>query len=348
MNLINVSQDEWREYCKGCLVSSIYLDPRWLELIELVYPGLKIHRLVCLEDSNRLKWLLPLVEIKPLGKWKPMMISLPFGNYGGFILPVDTKDGLADGDLEPIVRFFDKSKAFALEIREIHKPKHDFQIQDGFTTFELLFPEDLEVLWKKVISGNARTSVRKADKLNIKVVFNDPRALDVFQKIYEKDSSFHGTPIHALKWYEALTTLFHQESLIVLAEYEDRFIGASLILLYQGKSMLHASVTDPEYRKIPISDKLIWSAFEHLVQKRLASSFDFGRTRPVPGKLFFKRKWGGIERPIYYSYLIKPGAKIPQILPENPKMGPAIHVWSKMPMALTRLIGPFFRTRIPT
>ncbi|MBW1887532.1 MAG: hypothetical protein JRI52_04175, partial [Deltaproteobacteria bacterium] len=80
MNLRDLPQDEWKAYCKDCELSSIYLDPRWLELIGSVYPKLKIHRLVCRDTRNGISWLLPLVEIKPLGKTRPMMISLPFGN----------------------------------------------------------------------------------------------------------------------------------------------------------------------------------------------------------------------------------------------------------------------------
>ena len=348
MNLSNVSQNEWKDYCRECVLSSIYLDPRWLELIESVYPRLRIHRLVCTDTLDGIRWLLPLVEIKPLGRRRPMLISLPFGNYGGFILSENSDRGLTDNDLLPLVHFFEETDAFALELREIDKPGHGFYIQDRFRAFEVFFPEGVDDLWKKVITGNARTSVRKADKFHLEAVFDYPQAVDVFQEIYERNASYHGTPIHPVKWYKMLTSLFSQESEVVFARYAGKFIGALLILHYQGKSVLHAAVIDPEYRKIPITDRLIWSAFEHIVQKKLTKSFDFGRTRPDPGKLFFKRKWGGVERPIYYSYVIEPGRKIPQILPENPSYKPAIWMWRHLPMALKRSLGPFFRSRIPT
>jgi len=348
MNLSDVSQNEWKAYCKGCELSSIYLDPRWLELIESVYPKLKIHRLVCRDAHNQILWLLPLVEIMPLGRRRPMMISLPFGNYGGFLFPKEKKTGLTENVLAPMVNFFKQSHAFALELRETHLPDHDLQVEDCFKRFEVLFPEDVDVLWKKVITGNARTSVRKANKLGVKAVFDHEQALKIFHRIYELNASYHGTPTHHVRWYEMLADLFRYEIDIILAEYRGRFIGGIFLLHHQGKSILHAAVSNPQYRKMPVTDKLIWASYERIMKTGKSNSYDFGRTRSEPGKIFFKRKWGGVEQPIYYSYLIKPGKKIPRILPENPRLRPAIQAWRCLPMKVKRLIGPSFRVRIPT
>ena len=104
-----------------------------------------------------------------------------------------------------------------------------------------------------------------------------------------------------------MAELFSGEMEIILAEYKNTFIGALLILNHQGESVLHAAVTDPQYKKLPITDKLVWSTFERLMARGNFRSFDFGRTRPVKEKLFFKRKWGGEEKTIFYSYLLKPG-----------------------------------------
>ena len=154
--------------------------------------------------------------------------------------------------------------------------------------------------------------------------------------------------MHHVSWYEELANIFRQETQIVLAEYEGKYIGALFILHYQGKSILHAAVTDPQYRKVPATDKLLWASFEMIVENKISKSFDFGRTRADSGKHFFKKKWGAANYPVYYSYLVKPGKHIPKILPENPKFGPAIQVWRRLPMFVKRLIGPFFRIRIPT
>ena len=348
MRLIHATKGEWRACCEDCAVSSVYQDPRWLDLIESVYPKIRVQRLVCKDDQGRILWLLPLVEIMPLGKIRPMLISLPFGNYGGFLLPKACKHSITDDLLMPLSEFFEQGRAFALELRELQSPAHSLKIEDQFRRFEVIFPESVDLLWKKTLSGNARTSVRKADKLGVRTVSDHRHALQIFQDIYERNASYHGTPIHHVSWFKKMAAIFPQESEIVLGTYEGKFIGALLILHYQGTSVLHAAVSDPECKKVPATDKLLWSSFERIMEHGMSKRFDFGRTRPVPGKLFFKRKWGSAEHTLYYSYLVKQGEHIPNILPENPKLAPAIQVWRHLPMSLKRLIGPSFRKRIPT
>ena len=348
MEIKSVTSRQWRRYTETCELSSIYLDPRWLELIEAVYPRLKIWRLVCVNSGRQPIWLLPLVEIRPIGRLKPMMISLPFGNYGGFIFPRSIAPVVNEEALGPLKYFFMNSKAFAMELRLTEPSIGEFQTNTQFKRFEIILPENIEMMWHKVITGNARTSVRKADKLGVSVLFEDENALNVFQSIYERHASFHGTPIHHLRWFKYMATHFQKDFEIVLAQYNGRFVGAQLYLYHQSKVILHSSVSDPAFNTIPVTDKMLWSSFERILGKRCVQSFDFGRTRPESGKLFFKRKWGGKERPIYYSYLIKKGHTIPEILPENPNLKPLIQIWRHLPLSITRRLGPCLRTQIPT
>ena len=108
------------------------------------------------------------------------------------------------------------------------------------------------------------------------------------------------------------------------------------------------AVTSPLHREVPIADKLYWTCLKWILAQDLSDSLDFGRTRADPGQRFFKRKWGGVARPIYYSYLLKPGQRVPQILPHNPKLQTPIRVWRRLPMGLKRRFGPYLRVRIPT
>lgn len=348
MEIESVTSRQWNKLTDTCELSSIYLDSRWLELIEAVYPRLKVWRLVCMNSSRQPLWLLPLVEIRPLGRLKPMLISLPFGNYGGFLFPGGTSAVMNEETLEPLNRFFSNSRAFAMEIRLIEAPISVFQTDDKFKRFEIVFPDNIEIMWKKVITGNARTSVRKANKLGVNIIFDYVNALNVFQSIYERHASFHGTPIHHLNWFKHMASRFCDDMEIVLAQFNGRFVGAQLYLYHQDTAILQSSVTDPAFNNIPVTDKMLWGSFEKIMGKGHITRFDFGRTRPDPGKLFFKRKWGGKERPIYYSYFIKEGHTIPNILPENQKLKPAIQLWRLLPLCITRLWGPFLRMRIPT
>lgn len=347
MIIESVDHQEWERLFPDCRYDSVYQDPRWLALIASVYPKLPIHRLVCKAEGEA-QWLLPVVALKPLGKLRSMWISLPFGNYGGFVYPTSFAPDHMTAMLSPLRRLFDHEKCFALEIRELQKPEHDCICEDRYRRYVLQLPEGPDSLWETTLSGNARTSVRKARKMGVHILFDHPRPQQAFQAVYERNASFHGTPLHHPNWYPQLVERFGRESQIILALHEDLIIGGLILLYDRGACILHAAVTDPAYRKIPVTDALVWACLEHLVQTRQCHAFDFGRTRPEAGKHFFKRKWGGQEAPLYYSYLLKPGHHIPSIVPENPHFKLGIQAWRLLPRFVQRTIGPWFRIRIPT
>ena len=340
--------DEWRTLCRETGYGSIYQDPRWLELIARVYPGLRLHRLACVDDSGELAWLLPLVEIKPIGRFRPMLISLPFGNYGGFIYNRDPASFSAEQVQLPLHEYFNATKAFALEIRELGSSLQGFESGGDFVRYELTLPATVEQMWKATITGNARTSVRKADKSGVQVSFCEDNRLGIFQELNERHAAYHGTPVHKQSWYPTLVEKFGQQAEIITGSVQGTPVGALLVLYHEDKAILHAAINDADYRHIPVMDKLLWAYFEKTIESGKATSFDFGRTRADSGKRFFKRKWGAVEKPLNYYYLMKPGHVVPQILPENPALAPAIVVWRHLPRWIHRSVGPLVRVRIPT
>lgn len=348
MKVRSCSADEWRELCGDVKYSSIYQDSRWLELIEQVYPRLRLHRLACVDDSREVIWLLPLVEIKVLGKLRPMLISLPFGNYGGFLYKKAPSSFSADHVQLPLNKFFNETTAFALEIRELETSLQGFEAGGDFVRFELALPGTVEQMWKETITGNARTSVRKADKFGVQVSFSEGSQLDIFQDLNERHAAYHGTPIHKRSWYPTLVEKFGKQAEIVTGSFKGAPIGALMVLYHDEKAILHAAINDANYRQIPVMDKLLWAYFEKTIKSGGVTSFDFGRTRADSGKRFFKRKWGALEKPLNYFYLMKPGHVVPQILPENPALAPAIVVWRHLPRWVHRSLGPLLRVRIPT
>jgi hypothetical protein len=339
---------EWRKLCGETGFGSIYQDPRWLELIGQVYPRLRLHRLACVNDSQEVVWLLPLVEIKVLGKLRPMLISLPFGNNGGFLYNNEPPSFSAEQFQLPLNEFFSATGAFALEIRELENPLQGFESGGDFVRFELTLPGTVEQMWKHTITGNARTSVRKADKYGVQVSFCEGSQLDIFQELNERHAAYHGTPIHKRSWYPALVEKFGRQAEIMIGSVRGNPIGALMVLYHEGKAVLHAAISDANYRNIPVMDKLLWAYFEKTIESGKVTSFDFGRTRADSGKRFFKRKWGAVEKPLNYYYLMRPGHVVPRILPENPAFSPAIVVWRHLPRWVHRSLGPLLRVRIPT
>ena len=67
--------------------------------------------------------------------------------------------------------------------------------------------------------------------------------------------------------------------------------------------------------------------------------FDFGRSTQDAGTFKFKRQWGAEPYSHYWYYLLPPGA-MPGLNPDNPKYKLVIAIWKKLPVWLTKIIGP--------
>jgi hypothetical protein len=76
-------------------------------------------------------------------------------------------------------------------------------------------------------------------------------------------------------------------------------------------------------------------------------SFDFGRSTPGEGTYRFKEQWGAKPVQLYWHYWLRNGSPAPELNPKNPKYQIAIKIWQRLPVGLTRLIGPAIVKNLP-
>jgi serine/alanine adding enzyme len=51
--------------------------------------------------------------------------------------------------------------------------------------------------------------------------------------------------------------------------------------------------------------------------------------------------------PLYWQYWLARGTEIPAVNRENPRFTPAIRIWQRLPLWLTRLVGPRLARHFP-
>ena len=70
------------------------------------------------------------------------------------------------------------------------------------------------------------------------------------------------------------------------------------------------------------------------------TQFDFGRSSPNEGTYKFKRQWGAQPVQCYWQYWLSTGDELPEINPQNPKYQRAIRTWQRLPIPVTKWLGP--------
>jgi hypothetical protein len=68
--------------------------------------------------------------------------------------------------------------------------------------------------------------------------------------------------------------------------------------------------------------------------------FDFGRSKTGTGAYNFKRNWGFAPTPLTYEFRLVEAETIPDVNPLNPKFQAFIALWRRLPVPLTKLLGP--------
>ena len=78
-----------------------------------------------------------------------------------------------------------------------------------------------------------------------------------------------------------------------------------------------------------------------------AKFFHLGRSTKDSGAEVFKKKWNADAMQLYWHYVLRTRTEIPSLNPSNPKYRLAIRTWQRLPVSLTKVLGPFIAKHIP-
>jgi len=74
--------------------------------------------------------------------------------------------------------------------------------------------------------------------------------------------------------------------------------------------------------------------------------FDFGRSSVGSGTYNFKKQWGAVDRPLHWQALTRTDGRSARLHAENPSYQWMIQTWRRLPVAMTKVIGPLVRGQI--
>jgi len=133
---------------------------------------------------------------------------------------------------------------------------------------------------------------------------------------------------------------------VCLVDHGDRTVAGAIALSHRDVLEVPWASSLREYRSQCPNNLLYWKIIEHGVDTR-KTSLDFGRSTPNEGTYHFKQQWGAKPEPLYWEYALQSGRELPNLSPSNPKYRAAINLWTRLPVGLTKVIGPHIVRSIP-
>jgi serine/alanine adding enzyme len=193
-------------------------------------------------------------------------------------------------------------------------------------------------MWQS-LDHKVRTDVRKAKKSNLTVQFGRRELLDEFYGVFAVNMRDLGTPVYSLAFFQEILSIFSQTTHICLVRHESRTIAASFLIAYRDTLEAVWSCSLAQYRSMKPNMFLYWEILS-FAGKNGYQLFDFGRSSIGSGTHRFKLQWGSYEIPLYWHYWLRDGNDPPELNPENPRYKLAIWLWQRLPLPVTKLIGP--------
>jgi FemAB-related protein (PEP-CTERM system-associated) len=155
-----------------------------------------------------------------------------------------------------------------------------------------------------------------------------------------------GTPVYPRAFFERILATFGSASVFVVEDSHGTPVAASIALVHLQSMAVPWASSLREFRPLCANTLLYWRMIEHAIASGM-TTFDFGRSTPGEGTHQFKEQWGAQATPLHWEYVLEAGAALPDLTNKNPRYQAAIAAWKRLPLPVTRWLGPHIVRSIP-
>lgn len=332
----------WDRYVRQAPGATFFHQLGWRWLVERVF-GHRAHYLLA-RRGERIDGVLPLFELKSR-LFGHSLVSIPFAIGGGIV---------ADG-AEAERRLLDEARRLAeergvdyLELRSetaLPDPRGELLTKDLYVTFRADLTEGEDALLKRM-DRKRRQMMTYVGRAGFEHRVAGIEELPLFYSMFCQSMRHHGTPVYPKLFLHEILDRHPGDTNLFFVYHEGRLVAGVLNLLWHDVVMPFYAGGDRDHRPRGVDDYL-YLAIMRWGRDHGFRTFDFGRSKRGTGAHAFKARWGMEEVPLAYQYHLVKARELPNVSPANPKYQLAIRMWQKLPLPVTRLIGPRIIRNIP-
>lgn len=335
----DVPPSQWDAFVDAHPDATIYHRSEWERVLGDVF-GRRMIRLGAV-DAGELVGILPLVPFKSL-LFGRFATSMPFMNYGGI---ATSQAAVARSLLDAAIVEARAGKARYLELRHTRRMFEDLPMQSRKVSMVLPLEPSADAQFA-AIDRKLRNQVRKAEKSGLTVRSGGVELAAAFHQVLAENMRDLGSPVHGRRLFEAILRALPSRSRLFTVWLGDLPVAASIVLWHRDRLEVPWASSLRRYNSLCPNILLYWEMLKFGVEQGF-KSFDFGRSTPGEGTYLFKAQWGAQAVPLHWEYWLSEGAAIPDRGPTNPRFSLVIDVWRRLPVGVTRVLGPRIVKDIP-
>jgi len=241
----------------------------------------------------------------------------------------------ADGMCSTLKQLLDVNGRFAsyhsYTIR--HKVRMMLKLQD--TADELL----------KSFKAKLRSQIKKPIRDGVTVEIGGQELIEDFYHVFSVNMRDLGSPVHSKVFITSFLASLEGMAHVLVAYHQGIPLAGSIIVGY-GETIYNPWASSLRmYKRLNANMLLYWTMLEFGCNHGFRY-FDFGRSTPNEGTYRFKSQWGAQPHPLEWTVIQRGEQPSEQPHDEKQSFSFAIQCWQKLPVGLTRWLGPKIRKHI--
>ena len=330
----------WDRFVECHPRSSVYHLSIWRHIFSVAF-GKRWYLIAAFQDGT-IRAGLPLVHMKSL-LFGNFLVSMPYVNYGGLLT---TDAGLAAPLLQEAIALGQQLGAKHIELRHLENHYPQLPVRQEKVSMWLALPGTAQELMGS-FKAKLRSQIRKGEKNNLGVRIGSMELLEDFDTVFAHNMRDLGTPVYGRAIFRLTLEAFPDTARVVVVTGENqRPLAAGFLLGYGQRLEIPWASSLRQYNHLQSNMWLYWHCLRYACEQGYRF-FDFGRCTVGEATFKFKEQWGA--QPVSHSwhYHLDGERPLPRLNPQNPKFRLALNVWRRLPLSVTRCLGPAFIKHLP-
>jgi FemAB-related protein (PEP-CTERM system-associated) len=335
---LRTENTEWDTFVRTADEGTPFHLTAWRRAVQQAF-GLRSHYLMA-RDGSAIQGVLPLFECRGLLGGRAL-ISVPYAVYGGICATsVEARRALVEA-----ARVLGRRCGAAyVELRQKRDQGLDLPTKSLYVTFARAISKDDEEN-ARAIPRKQRRMTRQGEKYGLRVELGGDH-LDAFYEIYAHSLHNLGSPVFPRQLVRGVAESFDKDAELLTIWKDDEMIAGVLSLFFENQILPYYGAAYRDARQYAVNDFMYWELMKYAARTGY-QVFDFGRSREGAGSYDFKRHWGFEPVPLPYQYVLLNGTKLPNLSPSNPKFALAARAWRRLPLPVTKRLGPLVTRYLP-
>jgi len=337
----NEDHNLWDAYVEQHSKGTLYHKMAWASLIKRTLSQ-KPRYFIARNAAGDVVGVLPLVNLKSI-VFGNFLVSMPYFNYGGVL--ADNAE-VSTALINAATRLADALNVSHVQFRcsEENMPS-EFHLSTHKVNMILDLPESQEALGKS-IGSKRRSQIKRPIREGVSHKIGGKELLDDFYEVFCQNMRDLGTPVYSRALFADILNTFEAHARICVVYWEGKPVSTGFLMHYKDKLEIPWASTLRYANRISVNMYLYWQILSYAIEAGF-KQFDFGRSSIDAGTYKFKKQWGAQPHQCYWYHYVPEGKALPDLSPDNESFGLAIKVWQKLPISITKLIGPHIVKAIP-